>query len=396
MGCADMSHVDGYGSGSSAYDLENCVAMEGHLRVTVLKGLAATSQLMQVEVDKESLVYELMIRIWKERKQHWRRQRILFEGQILEESKRWSQLTVEASIEVQLLHCDHSQLGLIEDREKLMALVRCNGEALAYASAELKADKDIVRAAVNNDPEALGQASKAVRQDREIVELAMAKNPEAFKFASRLLRDTRSLALRAVEANPSLILFCHQRLLKDKDFMTACVQMKPSLVEHARVTLDFETYLAAVEQDGMVLQHICKPRGARLMPDIGRDERLVTAAVRQNGMALAFAPPDLVKKLALEAVNQDLRAIRFVASKQVVLGVVKLVPSALKHAIWEFHEDVEVVEAAYSADPQALAYCGTLAALAMLEAHGPEVLRFLKPSLQTNQQVLEKLASLQR
>ena len=371
--------------------------MEGRLRVSVLKGLAATSELMQVEVNKESVVFELMIQIWKERKQHWRRQRFLFEGHMVEETKRWSELTKEAFIEVQLIHCDHSQLPLIDDREKLMTLVKYSGAALAYASPELQGDQEIVRAAINNDPEALGHASKSLRRDLEMVQLAMSMDPETFKFAGRLLRKSSSLAKRAVEANPQLIGMCGMELLKEKAFMTECVQIHPSLVAHSRALLDFETYMAAVERDGMVLPLIQKSKGIkRHMKEMGRDERLVTAAVRQNGMALAFAPPELVEKVVLEAVDQDLRAIKFVSSKQVVLRVVRERPQALKHAIWKFHDDLEVVEAAYQADPQALAYCGMQAALKMLEAHGPDVLKLLKPSLQTDRQLLDKLASLQR
>ena len=98
-----------------------CRAMASNrLRIIVLKGLAATSQLHDVEVDRESIVFELMLIIHRDHKLTWRRQRILCNGQPVDECDRWSQLTQEDTIEVQLLHIDHRHVKPISDRVKMM------------------------------------------------------------------------------------------------------------------------------------------------------------------------------------------------------------------------------------------------------------------------------------
>ena len=50
-----------------------------------------------------------------------------------------------------------------------MAAVKQNGEALRYASAELKGDREVVMAAVKQDWRALEYASEELKGDREVM-----------------------------------------------------------------------------------------------------------------------------------------------------------------------------------------------------------------------------------
>ena len=371
--------------------------MGDRLKVTVLKGLAATSELLQVEVERESLVFELMLLLHKEIKLHWRRQRILCDGLPVDEADRWSQITREDSIDVQMLHCDHRHVNPIDDRTKLLAMVRCCGEALSYASPELKQDKDLVRIAVATTGESLHFAHKSLQKDRELVELGMSTNPNVFRIAGKMLRKEPDLAKRAIDADIDLIRYCDPDLFKNLEFMKYCVQKRASIMRYSRVRLDRKTYLAALEQDGLVLEFLAEKslpgfvHGSRCGDDVERcdDEEFVRTAVRQNGMALAFASKRHRKDVQCvsEAVRNDERAIRFVRSKPVICQVVKERPSALKHALWEFHDDLEVVEVAYASDPTSLKFAGTEAALGMIMAHGPQVLRFFKASIQQDERV---------
>lgn len=372
--------------------------MADRLKVTVLKGLAATSEVLQVEVERESLVFELMLLLHKEIKLHWRRQRILCDGLPLDEADRWSQITRESSIDsidVQMLHCDHRHVNPIDDRNKLLAMVRCCGEALSYASPELKQDKDLVRIAVATTGESLHFAHKSLQKDRELVELAMSTTPNAFRIAGKLLRKEPDLAKRAIDADIDLIRYCDPDLLKDVQFMKYCVQKRASVLRYSKVRLDRKIYLAALEQDGLVLEFLAEKKLPHFVHRHGAggercdDEEFIRTAVRQNGMALAFASERHREDVecVLEAVRNDERAMKFVRSKPVICKVVKERPSALKHALWEFHDDLEVVEVAYASDPTSLKFAGTEAALGMIMAHGPRVLEFLKASIQQDERV---------
>jgi uncharacterized protein YoaH (UPF0181 family) len=63
-----------------------------------------------------------------------------------------------------------------------------NGEALKYASDELRADKKVVLAAVMQNGEALKYASDELRADKKVVLAAVMQNGEALKYASVDLR----------------------------------------------------------------------------------------------------------------------------------------------------------------------------------------------------------------
>ena len=64
-----------------------------------------------------------------------------------------------------------------------MAACQEDGEALKFASANLKADKEIVLAACNQDGEALKYASAELRANKECVIAAVKTTPEARKCA---------------------------------------------------------------------------------------------------------------------------------------------------------------------------------------------------------------------
>eukprot|EP00438_Fugacium_kawagutii_P034078 Skav205999 [mRNA] locus=scaffold2084:374469:376463:- [translate_table: standard] len=230
----------------------------GRLKIKVFKGLAATSELLQVQVDKESIVFELMLTLQEQRKLHWRRQRILCEGQPVDECDRWSQITTEDSIDVQMLNCDHRHLTPIDDRLKLLAMVRCKGEALSFASQELKDDEEIVRIAMATSASSLQFASKSLKRDPELVELGISKDPKVFRIVGNEFRGDPVLAKQAIDADPHHILYCRPYLYRNKKFMTYCVQKRASLLRYATVDLGREIYLSALQQDGLLLRFLMK------------------------------------------------------------------------------------------------------------------------------------------
>ena len=70
----------------------------------------------------------------------------------------------------------------------MLAAVAQNGNALQYASEDLKADKDVVLAAVMQDGFALCFTSKDLKDCNEIVLVAVAQDCDAVRFASDNLR----------------------------------------------------------------------------------------------------------------------------------------------------------------------------------------------------------------
>ena len=73
-----------------------------------------------------------------------------------------------------------------------MAAVSQYGYYLAYASAELRADRDIVMAAVENNGWALQYASDALKADREVVMAVVTQDGIPLQFASDVLKTDLS------------------------------------------------------------------------------------------------------------------------------------------------------------------------------------------------------------
>ena len=75
------------------------------------------------------------------------------------------------------------------DRERLLAEVQWNEDALWHASAELKADREVVLAAVQRSGVALEYASAELKADREVVLAAVQQDERAFDYASAELQE---------------------------------------------------------------------------------------------------------------------------------------------------------------------------------------------------------------
>ena len=93
------------------------------------------------------------------------------------------------------------------DREFILEVVRQQGTALEYASAELKADREVVLAAVSDNGLALKYAGE-FQNDREVVLAAVRMNGGVLEHVSAEFKNDREVVRAAVsqlETNPECI-----------------------------------------------------------------------------------------------------------------------------------------------------------------------------------------------
>ena len=74
-------------------------------------------------------------------------------------------------------------------RDEVLEVVKYYGDALEYASEELRGDREVVMEAVKQDGDALQYASEELRGDREVVMEAVKQNAYALFYASEELQD---------------------------------------------------------------------------------------------------------------------------------------------------------------------------------------------------------------
>jgi len=163
-------------------------------------------------------------------------------------------------------------------------------DALMFASAELKADKETVLAAVAQYGRALGHASAELQADKEVVLVAVAKDDGyAICFASSELKADKEVALAAVTTNGCALGYVSAGLLADKEVVfAALMQNSRALTYSSEFSGDKDILLAAVTHDGDMLEYASE--------ELQADKEVVLAAVAQSErsrQALQYASPHL-------------------------------------------------------------------------------------------------------
>ncbi|CAE6945496.1 unnamed protein product, partial [Symbiodinium sp. KB8] len=353
--------------------------------VRILRGLSSRV-VTELDMDRRSFVFDVMMAIKRETGLHWRRQRLLYDQQPLGEDQRLGEVVDGPEAEVALVHVDHQKLEPISDRDKLQVMLTFDGEALAYATEELRRDRDLALAAVRQNGKALRHVRGALLGDEEVVELAMASDPFALARAGKAARKNQKLAAKALNADPDMIRFLHPDLLKNEAFLMPHVAKNGLLLKYVRLR-SAKMASAAVEQNPLALE-FCKKHHIT--------ETMVMTAVGQNGLALRFVPAQFaVRQVVLAAVCQDPRAVRYVGDKALMLDAVREYPHALKFAWSKFLADADVVSAAFEKDKTSLRYATKPAVLELISRYPHEdLLQLAKDSLQKDVDVLSAVQPL--
>ena len=100
-----------------------------------------------------------------------------------------------------------------------MEAVKQHGNALTYASAELRGDREIVMEAVKQNGHALGEVSAELKDDREIVLAAVASNHHALVHATMKLRRDREIVLHAIAQSAHAMQFAMELQLNGASSM---------------------------------------------------------------------------------------------------------------------------------------------------------------------------------
>jgi hypothetical protein len=108
-----------------------------------------------------------------------------------------------------------------DDKQVVLAAVRCYGDTLKDASENFRADREVVLAAVHQDGWALKYASKDLRADREVVLAAVKQYGVVLRYASEDLRADHDVALAAVHQNGWALQFVSADLRVNGDVMLA-------------------------------------------------------------------------------------------------------------------------------------------------------------------------------
>lgn len=140
------------------------------------------------------------------------------------------------------------------NKEEVMAAVCKDGMDLVFASAEMRADRDVVLAAVKQNGNALRHASDALRNDRDLVRTVVLSKPFAFEYASDELRGDRDFVLGLFATSNHvhcLLMYASDELRADREVVLTAVRKDGWCLQCASDALknDREVVNAAIDAD---------------------------------------------------------------------------------------------------------------------------------------------------
>ncbi|CAK9116780.1 unnamed protein product [Durusdinium trenchii] len=134
-----------------------------------------------------------------------------------------------------------------------------NGLAIAFASEDLQADRELMETALRRTGEAL-ELLEAFQADEEIVLWAVQTSGTCLRFAAEELRRDPDLCLEAVRQNWEAIEYCHPTLYSDWDFMKQAIGSSWRCLSFAHPDLCNDKEVVRI-----ALRHLKSERALRLI-----------------------------------------------------------------------------------------------------------------------------------
>lgn len=179
---------------------------------------------------------------------------------------------------------------LASDKKIVEHLVSINGNAIKYASSELKEDIEVIRLACNQSPKAILYVSPRLREDKGFMIDIISREWECLQYAGHFTND-RDIVSVAIARHAYAIQYASNELQNNKDIV-----------------------MQAVIQDGRCIIYLKKKFGIKEVYNaILYDKDVIMTAVSQNGDALEFVPP------------------QFKADKEVIFTAIKTTPTAIEY-----------------------------------------------------------------
>ena len=177
----------------------------------------------------------------------------------------------------------------------VLAAVWRHGIDLQHASVELRADEQVVLAAVQRDGLALQFASKELRASKVVVQTALNANGSALLYASDELRGSKDVVLSTTSFRfPAALNAAAPQLWRDEDIVArAALTCRIDVLRRHVPTHAWNAFHATC--GALQMRKLVAARGSLLQfasAELRMDQACVASAVKQNGLALAYAHPD--------------------------------------------------------------------------------------------------------
>ncbi|CAK8985584.1 unnamed protein product [Durusdinium trenchii] len=215
------------------------------------------------------------------------RQRLLLDSKDLDDYASLKSLPKSPSLSLILVEClERYRLRSVFLQE--LKSSKLAWKALQYASASLRADKDLVMLCMEQDWRAWDFAAPELKADPALAEKVLSSNGLKLQGMSKKIRADASLVLKAVKQNWRALQFASAKLRRDAFVVLAALAQEVRAMEFAgeELTVDRTFAKSAVWIQGMSLKYFSA--------DVRCDREVVRISCQKEPGAIAYAAPKLL------------------------------------------------------------------------------------------------------
>ncbi|KAG2383700.1 hypothetical protein C9374_004371 [Naegleria lovaniensis] len=278
--------------------------------------------------------------------------------QLLKQKFSWQQAGKKKWLENrELKYTDFFPVEFINDQEFVLNHIIQYGYGLQYASPSVQADKAFVLRVVAHSGYEVLFASHNIRQDKEVMLKAVQENARAVCAAPDTLQNEKEFVLEAVRLNGHVLHHIPFYVIRhDKEIVLEAIKQTKQAMKAIRPFTPRSQFHVKRSQNS-----ISRIRIVRIFDY--SNKHVMLKVVQEFGFLLLYASNDLKRdrdiilnamlkddqEIVIEAIKQDVRAIRYASQKlwsdkQFLLEAVKLgCKNCLRNAPKEYAKDKEFV-----------------------------------------------------
>ena len=244
----------------------------------------------------------------------------------------------------------YASARLRRDREVVLKAVESTGSSLVYASDNLHNDREVVLQAVENEGRALFYASRSLCNDLGVVLQAVETDGQALQFASKNLRHDREVVLRAVKHSGMSLKFASETLRSDREIVLRAVERSGEAIQYASddaLFKDRKVVLVALHNCSFC--SICSQIFQLTSPEPATDWEILAKVLEEDHRSRRTC--NIAQEACGNATNP------FHGERRFALAAVSLDGMMLRCVNSSLQEDHEVVSCCYPAEWAGLPSC---------------------------------------
>lgn len=193
---------------------------------------------------------------------------------------------------------------LREDPEIVLAYAKLHSKGLMYIGSKLRKDESFMKKLIEIDGDAIAYATQELKDNDELAEMAVKKSGYALQYLSSRLRNDPKIVKEAVKQNGDALQFARKGIKDNDEIVKVALMQNGEAVRYAsdRLKKDEEIGKIAVKNRGVALGDLDK--------ELKANKEIVLLAVKQCGGAITYADSklkgdiDVVTQAAIQ--NEDI------------------------------------------------------------------------------------------